>query len=250
MKQYKNYTSVITKPIKVQSSTDRHNTLCSYPDCYSNCHVPCQLNFALDPKDLVRCYISKGDNPTECRECGHPVADHRHYNSIWKTEHHSETVTDRNAKKKYLEATEDNAMEKMAVKGLQSAIETMKQDIAEATAAVGKLTESYAQLSLSGSFAGLVKKSVRLLQTNLENMRSNGTDDATIRSVEQSLNNMEGKLKVVEAAARQAPKSESYFGKIAPAPEEPRVVISGLIPKRFGPFGGLFSRFVPSSKKI
>ena len=213
MKQYENYTSVISMPFKIQSSTDRHNTLCTYPDCYSNCHVPCCLKFALDPKVLTSCVISDELEPPSCKVCRHPVADHRHYNSIWKTENKIETIIDKQAEKKYKAAAKDSAEKELTIIRLDEIISAMREDIHQATDDVGRLTQSYAELSLSGSFAGLVKKSVRLLETNLENMRTNGTDSETIMIVEESLKGMQEKLSVVEAAARQARQNESFVGR-------------------------------------
>jgi hypothetical protein len=213
MKQYENYTSVISMPFTVQSSMDRHNTLCIYPDCYSNCHVPCSLKFALDPKVLTHCVIADKLEPPNCTACRHLVADHRHYNSIWKTENKTETIIDKTAEQKYNAAVKDSAARELAIIKLDEVIVAMKEDIAQATDDVGRLTQSYAQLSLSGSFTGLVKKSVQLLETNLETMRGNGTDSDMIRVVEESLEGMKEKLAVAEAAAIQARLNESFVGE-------------------------------------
>lgn len=87
---------------------------------------------------------------------------------------------------------------------LKQTILDMDKALAESTAKVGQLVEEYAKLSLSGSFSGQVKKSVALLELNLETMRSNGTDAQTIKSVEKALARMQEKLTVVEKAKEQA----------------------------------------------
>lgn len=87
---------------------------------------------------------------------------------------------------------------------LKQTILDMDRALAESTAKVGQLVEEYAKLSLSGSFSGQVKKSVALLDLNLETMRSNGTDAQTIKSVEKALARMREKLSVVEKAKKQA----------------------------------------------
>jgi len=147
----------------------------------------------------------------DCSVCHHPVADHRHYNSIWKTENDVETVVDKDAEKKYMDAEQSSAKTEVTMIELQQAVDKMGEDMTEALAEVAVLTASYAKLSLSGSFAGQVEKSVRLLELTLEGMRCNGTEPETIRIVEESLNSMKAKLQVVEQAAARAGKSIFKF---------------------------------------
>ena len=101
-----------------------------------------------------------------------------------------------------------------AMKMLQLTIDKMSQGIAEATTEVEALAESYAKLSLSGSFARQVKESVWLVELILENMQGNGTDAGTIGVIEPSLNRMKGKLRVVEDAAVQTKVSRFNYLKM------------------------------------
>lgn len=197
MKQFRNYQSVITKQIWVQSPTQRHNTVCSLPNCYSNCHIACGLGFTLEPKDLLPCTAMRG---VSCKECGHSHLDHRHYNSQWKQEDHTQTTVDKDAETKYRAAERNNTLQERMLADLKSAIASLDVDMEESLAIVGILTEAYAKLSLSGSFAGQVRKSVRLLETNLQAMRSNQADPKSVEAVERSLVSMKAKLKLVEEA--------------------------------------------------
>ena len=96
---------------------------------------------------------------------------------------------------------------------LKSAVASLDVDMEESLARVGFLTESYAKLSLSGSFAGQVKKSVRLLETNLQAMlSSNNADHKSIEMVEKSLESMKAKLKVVEEAKAKTKEQISRPG--------------------------------------
>jgi len=69
------------------------------------------------------------------------------------------------------------------------------------------LVESYASLSLMGSFAGQVKKAVRLMEVNLEAMRNKNSDPSSMAMFEKSLEILKKKLKVVEEASRRAEMS-------------------------------------------
>ena len=211
MKQFRNYQSVITKQVWVQSPTLRHNTVCSVPDCYSNCHVPCDLGFTLEPKGLLQCMAMR--NGDTCQHCSHSYLDHRHYNSQWKQEDDTQTTIDKDAEKKYKEAARNSTLQQKMLADLKSAVASLDVDMEESLARVGFLTESYAKLSLSGSFAGQVKKSVRLLETNLQAMlSSNNADHKSIEMVEKSLESMKAKLKVVEEAKAKTKEQISRPG--------------------------------------
>lgn len=185
--------------------------MCSVPDCYSNCHVPCDLGFTLEPKGLLQCMAMR--NGDTCQHCSHSYLDHRHYNSQWKQEDDTQTTIDKDAEKKYKEAARNSTLQQKMLADLKSAVASLDVDMEESLARVGFLTESYAKLSLSGSFAGQVKKSVRLLETNLQAMlSSNNADHKSIEMVEKSLESMKAKLKVVEEAKAKTKEQISRPG--------------------------------------
>ncbi len=95
---------------------------------------------------------------------------------------------------------------------LKRSVASLDVDMEESLARVGFLTESYAKLSLSGSFAGQVKKSVRLLETNLQAMQSNNADRKSVEAVEKSLESMKAKLNVVEEAKAKTKEQISRPG--------------------------------------
>lgn len=199
MKQYENFKSVITSKVWTQERTSSHNTLCSEPNCYSNCHVQCSLKFSLDPEKFLGCNAMDGGRT--CRECNHAYDSHRHYNSLWKLEDHRQENIDHKAEEKYNKAKrEKNGRETMIV-DLDKVISRLDSELGEALSSLRRLTDSYAGLSLSGSFAGQIKKSVRLMEVRLEAMRNDeGSDVKSIEMFEKSLENMKQKLRVVEAA--------------------------------------------------
>lgn len=209
MELYKRYESVITQRVNKFVDTKQHNTLCDYPGCYSNCHIECALNFSVNPDNLATCVafgVSRRLPNCSRQNCGHPIAHHRHYNSVWKLVEDKQVTVDTVAKKKYENAKEESEREELRMEELNKMVDQLGEGLAEATAKVGELTRSYAKLSLSGSFTGQVKKSVQMLELNVETMRSNGTDEDTIRTVQKSLDNMKAKLKLVEDANALAQK--------------------------------------------
>ncbi|KIJ11930.1 hypothetical protein PAXINDRAFT_171543 [Paxillus involutus ATCC 200175] len=208
IEQYKQYESTITQKVYKQTQTKAHNTLCSQPQCYSNCHKECTLAFSLDPDHLHKCKaFGKAE---KCTQCKHSYKYHRHYNAKWELKDDKQVTVDRAAKAKYHNAVDEKEKQMLGMKELKANIDNMDKALAEATRQVGKLAEEYASLSLSGSFAGQVKKSVALLDQNLEAMRNNGTDADTIESMVKSLGRMKDKLELVERAAKQAQENTCH----------------------------------------
>ena len=197
MEEYNKYESVVTDRVWVHSPTPgTHNTLCEIPGCYSNCHVVCYLKFSLDTKSLLYCAIMDDDDAT-CDKCGHSYEDHRHYNSLWKQEDVTNTAIDDETKQMFpeLKAGEGQMMEmtiklEKAVKGLDDELKTSLEQIA-------LHTKLYAKLALTGSFVGLIKRTVRLLETTSEAMKNNKANMASVDVVEESLRSVKAKLAFV-----------------------------------------------------
>ena len=84
-------------------------------------------------------------------------------------------------------------------------IETYNKEIEQATEEIGRLAEQYSKLSLSGSFSGQVEKSVKLSETHLESIRSK-SDPENVKLIEESLNRLKKKLRLLEHAAEAARK--------------------------------------------
>jgi len=141
MKQYKNFRSVITSQIWVQETTSRHNTLCSQPDCYSNCHVQCNLGFSLNAATFLQCAAMGGG--TKCLQCNHSYDTHRHYNSLWKLKDHSQDKVDRDAEAKYKKAKrEKNNHETTIVDLVEKSLDNMKEKLKVVKAANEKVKGS------------------------------------------------------------------------------------------------------------
>lgn len=186
------------RPVKTQVTTPSHNTLCSRPDCYSNCHIQCQLDFSLDPEIFKDCAAMDNER---CNKCEHPASDHRHFNSIWEDTIDTQVIVDENAKQKFHAASKDKNKYQCALIGIQIAIRNLDSQIESLKVEIGKLCHSYQSLSLSGSFAGQIAKSVRLFELNLEALQAGGADPQTIRTMEESIETMRRKEKLVDEAA-------------------------------------------------
>jgi len=202
MEEYKKYESVVTNRIWEHSSTaPKHNSLCLKPECYSNCHIDCFLEYSLEPENLLYCEVMEDDD--NCKKCGHSYQDHRHCKYLWKQETKTEVVLDEQYKQKFLEAKAgEGRLREMRV-GLERAIKGLDESLDKSLDQIATHTESYVKLALTGSFTALIKRTVRLLETTSEAMRNNRADVTTVKVVEESLTSVRAKLEMVTNAAKR-----------------------------------------------
>lgn len=203
MDSYRLYEDVVNRKERVQTSTSRHNTVCSVPDCYSNCHVPCGLNFTLNPDELRGCTAMSPSGGVKCSKCNHERQFHRHYNSIWDTREVTELLVNPDKKAKFENAKGAKERAKQLEDQIMETKAKLQDRIRKATNDLGDLVERYSNLSLSGSFAGQVEKAVQMLEQNLQTMREGGASQQTIEKVQQSLNSMQAKLEVLKTTKRE-----------------------------------------------
>ncbi|KIJ95204.1 hypothetical protein K443DRAFT_109193, partial [Laccaria amethystina LaAM-08-1] len=193
-----NFKSVINKKTWILQDQAYHSTLCVSPQCYSNCHVKCHLEFTLDAMKLRRCWAFPSQDI--CQVCNHPIQSHQHYNSLWYEKHETENYVDARRKQRYDEAAKMFKSTQVSIKDVRNFINIIGKEMADATEEIGRLAAGYSNLSLSGSFSGQVRKSIKVLETHLEAIR-NKTDDESVKRLEASLEQLRGKLRVLEVAA-------------------------------------------------
>jgi energy-coupling factor transporter ATP-binding protein EcfA2 len=189
----------ITKTVWVHSPTDYHNTLCQHAGCYSNCHERCYLDFSLEPETFLGC-MAMGDDQ-QCVECKHSYLDHRHYNAMWKQEDRTEIVV--HEKKQFDTKSEEGKQKEMKAK-LEKAIARLDDDLKKSLDEVATHSAAYSQLALTRSFTALIERTIRLLETTAEAMRNNNSDLDSVKAVEENLEVVKAKLKLVINAAKSA----------------------------------------------
>jgi len=197
MMTYNEFETIMNRPVKAQATTSTHNTLCSRPDCYSNCHVNCSLSFSLDPEIFEGCSIMKDGY---CKKCKHSAIDHRHFNSLWEDTNDTQVVVDEDAKQKFQAASRDKTRYQGALKEVEMSIKVLDVQIETLKVDIGRLCHSYQSLSLSGSFAGQISKLIRLFELTAEAQQANGADSQTIAMMTKSIEMMRLKQKLVDEA--------------------------------------------------
>ncbi|KAM6499735.1 hypothetical protein JOM56_005243 [Amanita muscaria] len=222
MEKYQCYQNVAKEKVWKLCPTLEASTICLLPDCYSNCpinrpeldkshrsnastweeywgqHIPVAVG--RPAARLISSYFSIHNYLflTDCPRCKHPYHHHTHDRLEWRQKDHQRIVINRDAEKKYTGAKDENEKQEALKATIQETINNLTEEIEDCLNRLGLLTEEYANLSLSGSFAGQVRKTVVLLELNLESMRNNGTDSDSVRKVEESLERMKEMLSILE----------------------------------------------------
>jgi hypothetical protein len=215
------YESIMSRTLHVQTDTYHHNTLCTYRDCYSNCHEYCDLEFLLNPNEIGRrcaAFSSNGSRVVNCVVCHHSYREHRHFHTRWDVETRSETVTDDTAQRKYEEAQSEVYTIQHQKSAIERAINQFESEIRRHEEHLGKLCIEFQDVALSGSFAGHIASAIRLLEVRLSTMKSNGTGAQSIGTMESRIGSLQQRLDIVERA-RQASQI-SYASAVR---EDPKI---------------------------
>ncbi|KAK2463003.1 hypothetical protein APHAL10511_004990 [Amanita phalloides] len=205
MEQYMNYKRAIIGQVEAAETV---NIICYYPQCHSNCHIFIRKGHSKRSSLQSLLYsviyaLFLGLTGTiwhqRCQICGHSIDDHRRHAFLW--EKRNETNVNEEAERRFNETRQQTDEQERVMADLKRHVAWLDQETKEALVRVRQLTESYASLSLIGSFAGQVRMSVRLLEVNLKAMRNKNAEGA-IEMVEQSLVIMRRKLELVKEVAK------------------------------------------------
>ncbi|KAM6499734.1 hypothetical protein JOM56_005242 [Amanita muscaria] len=222
MEKYEHYQNVVNEQVWTQCPTPEANTMCLRPECYSNCpinrpelekshrskastweknwdqHIPIAVRRPAAWVVSAYFVIHNSLLLPNCPHCRHPYHLHTHDHMEWQQKDHQRIVINQDAEKKYNAAMNENEKQEALKANVQETINDLNEEIEDCLNRLGLLTEEYAKLSLSGSFAGQVRKTVVLLELNLESIR--GTDSESVRKVEESLERMKEILSILEKA--------------------------------------------------
>lgn len=215
MSSYSEFEQVNNALFWEQQPSTSHNTLCSETSCYQNCHVDCQLGFTLNADGLKGCWAMTEET---CRVCRHSLWKHSHYRVLWKQVSRSQVSTDEEMKAKWENAKAGKERDEEALKQLQVKINDLDKSIEDSITKLAELAANYADLSLSGSFSAQVEKAIKLLEQKLQSMQESGVDASQLQKVEDSLDAMRRKLKVLknanEIANKERGKSRSVVARV------------------------------------
>jgi len=212
----------ITRQIWEQVYDDTTNMICNYPQCHTNCIFEVKksgskkvfasaiLSLPLLPfhpvgyaalNGAVAAASRRNNVPPEgetCSTCGH--LSERHYvgKSLWRSRY----VNDINqyAQTKYNEAKQLNDFHSNRIGDLNKSITSSWQSMVREFAVAAQLINSYASLSLMGSFTKPKEKAIKLMEFRLEAARNSEPDMASVEETRKCLDAMRQRLNVLERA--------------------------------------------------
>lgn len=199
------YQSIMQRDTHVQKNTSYHNTLCTVPQCFSNCHQHCQLEFLLDCVEIHRrctafCDGDEFGRLENCNVCNHSWQDHRHFHAEWDVEQQNETTVDDEAKQKFTAAQSQAGMITSQKQQIEQAIQRFEEEVRQHEEHLGELCLQFQDLALSGSFSGHLASAIRMLEVRLETMKSSGSDSASIERMEERIESLRKRYNIVEKA--------------------------------------------------
>jgi len=133
-----------------------------------------------------------------CRVCGHHYSTHRHVKAHWELK---DVITVNQDARKRFESAHSEQERKEALRAQVTVeIATMKSSMRVSMEQIRRLVESYANISLSGSFSVQIERSVDMLVMTRDTIRTEGGDESTIMSLGETIGRLQAKLEVVRDA--------------------------------------------------
>lgn len=194
-----------------EGTGENHNTLCVASNCYSNCHLTCNVGFTMDRSELGRACLAFGasraftknlEQSRLCHKCGHAAEDHQHYRSKWVEIVKEVTVVDEEAQRRYNDAKSESERISMMQEAMQKEIESLEYDLLKSQDDLFDLGERYNNLALSGSFSGYVTSTIRLLRLRQETMKKDGSPVDSLIKMQDVIDRLLKKQKVLDDAKK------------------------------------------------
>jgi GTP-binding protein EngB required for normal cell division len=181
----------LTKPV----TTAHHNTLCGYPDCYSNCHERCSLPKSFDKETFLRCACINRSSAGVCKKCNHSYT--YHYHNEVRFEKVTTPLIDEEAKAKYEEAKtakETSEVTKAQLQRLKTESERKKKVLSEKLTAA---LEEFQGLGLNRNYLVLLENQLHVIEMYLE------TDEGNKEHLEKTKKELKKKIAIVRDSVKR-----------------------------------------------
>jgi hypothetical protein len=188
---------IISAPIWKQQPTSTLNYLCTSPNCYSTCFT--KQSFVDNLVGYIPLIWAKS-----CPGCNHRYWFHSHLKRRWVLEADTQISIDCNMKKKWEVAKDQKEQLEVLIETSKRALSDLRCTLDHATDELARLTEEYANLSLSGSFSANVEKAIQLLEQSYRGMEERAVGPAQLERVRGNLERMHRKLELLRKTKMKA----------------------------------------------
>lgn len=186
----------------VTIKTDRHNTLCGHPGCYSNCHVPCYLPKSMDKNVFKNCQSMEGKD--NCARCTHRYTHHYHNEVIFKEEVLKKQFLQKDMKRKFEEAETMEQRKRIICNQLRVDYEQSEKERKKLSEGLLRNIEEFQTLGVNRNYEKLIESQYEVIKLRLE-----GTTGDETKYLRETLAKLEKKLKILKAIKIDA--NDSYI---------------------------------------
>ena len=188
-----NFEKTVNKHIWKQQPTTTLNEVCREINCYSTCHFNCKSNFSTDLKWFLGHWIKD----KKCPKCNHRLSNHYRQCVKWAQVPDIQVLVDEDMQKKWEMAKDEKEKVAALLEQGKKALQGLNKIISDATNNLSRLTEEFANLSLSGSFSTQVEKAVGLLEQTYKSMEEKCVNPTQLQKVKDNLDQMTRKLELL-----------------------------------------------------
>ena len=203
---YSNYKTTRKVIVPIPRDTDRHNTLCKAPSCYSNCHVPCHLEKSFETERFKDCAAMQKDG--NCKICHHHYKYHYHGEKMFIMEHTVEELIDPKMKEEFEKSSN---MEERAKMLMQQSQKRKEQSVKERK----KLAKDLLIVLDQFHAKGMNRNYAKLLQIQIDTieLRLKDVDELDTDPLQKTKEELETKLKLVQQTLNEEPWSKTDVQK-------------------------------------
>jgi len=134
---------------------------------------------------------------------------HNHVKAHWEL---TDVVSVNQDARQRFEGARSEQEQKEALRAQVTAeIAAMKTSMRVGMEQIRRLVESYANISLSGSFSVQIERSVDMLVMTRDTIRKEGGDESTIMSLGETIGRLQAKLEVVRDACSVTSSNDKYI---------------------------------------
>ena len=186
--------------------TEKFNTICGVPHCYSNCHISCHLEKSLDKERFSDC-ISIQKNGY-CTKCHHYYKYHYHSEVMFVEEDCEEELIDHIMKKDYQKCLKMEERAKMLMQQLQKSKEQSEKEKERLSQELLIVLDQFHAIGMNRNYAKLLQTQIDTIELRLKDVDE--MDMAPLRKTKEEL---EIKLEVIQQTLNEEPWSEKDIQK-------------------------------------
>ena len=164
------------------------NLLCTVPNCYSNCHLQCQLPMSFHERNSI-CF---DNGRCDCRECGHSYKYHYRAYRRWEKKINDINLVNDEIRKKIKAATSMEDRAKVIKEGFEKQHKDSEAERQKLSAQLLEKIEEFGKLSVGRNYAKLIDSQIEVIK-----LRIGGSTEPEVQDLINVKEQLEMKLEVV-----------------------------------------------------